>query len=160
MKAHLDAVALHDRLPKSFKISPSSLQVSPPYVYQLQYVNRPAMLFILTCHCSLQYHHTILLLHRPFFQLLNPGKKGGIPYDPLGGDIHSKSVKDSAVRTARILQIFRKNYTNVSVPRIRTSQLVKLTTPAMYPNLSRSPNFHSINHPSTPHESRRRSWKE
>ncbi|RBR12475.1 uncharacterized protein FIESC28_08599 [Fusarium coffeatum] len=100
MKAHLDAVALHDRLPKSFKISPSSLQVSPPYVYQLH----------------LQYHHTILLLHRPFFQLLNPGKKGGIPYDPLGGDIHSKSVKDSAVRTARILQIFRKNYTNRCIP--------------------------------------------
>ncbi|KAL3588304.1 hypothetical protein FPOAC2_10457 [Fusarium poae] len=99
MKAHLEAVVLFDRLPKSLKISNSSLQCSPPYVYQFH----------------VQYHHTILLLHRPFFQLLNPGKNS-IFYDPEGGDIHSKSVKDSAVRIARILQIFIKNYTVERVP--------------------------------------------
>ena len=64
-------------------------------------------------HFSLQYHHAILLLHRPFFQLLNPGKNS-IFYDPQGRDIHSQSVKNSAVRIARILQIFRKNYTMVN----------------------------------------------
>ncbi|KAF5560755.1 pathway-specific regulatory nit-4 [Fusarium phyllophilum] len=36
MKAHLQAVGLFDRLPKSLKISSSSLQCSPPYVYQFQ----------------------------------------------------------------------------------------------------------------------------
>ncbi|KAF5239067.1 hypothetical protein FAUST_5161 [Fusarium austroamericanum] len=99
MKAHLEAVGLFDRLPKSLKISNSSLQCSPPYVYQLH----------------LQYHHAILLLHRPFFQLLNPGKNS-IFYDPEGRDIHSQSVKNSAVRIARILQIFRKNYTMQCMP--------------------------------------------
>ncbi|EXL96025.1 fungal-specific transcription factor domain-containing protein [Fusarium oxysporum II5] len=99
MKAHLQAVGLFDRLPKSLKISSSSLQCSPPYVYQFH----------------LQYHHAILLLHRPFFQLLNPGKSS-IAYDPEGGDIHSKSCRDSAVRMARILQIFRKNYTTRCMP--------------------------------------------
>ncbi|RBR17376.1 hypothetical protein FVER53590_11865 [Fusarium verticillioides] len=97
MKAHLQAVGLFDRLPKSLKISSSSLQCSPPYVYQFH----------------LQYHHAILLLHRPFFQLLNPGKNA-IAYDPEGGDIHSKSCRESAVKMARILQIFRKNYTIMS----------------------------------------------
>ncbi|KAF4340293.1 pathway-specific regulatory nit-4 [Fusarium beomiforme] len=99
MKAHLQAVGLFDRLPKSLKISSSSLQCSPPYVYQFH----------------LQYHHAILLLHRPFFQLLNPGKSS-IPYDPEGGDIHSKSSRESAVKMARILQIFKKNYTMRNVP--------------------------------------------
>ncbi|KAF5711727.1 Nit-4-like protein [Fusarium globosum] len=99
MKAHLQAVGLFDQLPKSLKISSSSLQCSPPYVYQFH----------------LQYHHAILLLHRPFFQLLNPGKST-IAYDPEGGDIHSKSCRESAVKMARILQIFRKNYTMRNMP--------------------------------------------
>ncbi|KAF5690916.1 pathway-specific regulatory nit-4 [Fusarium circinatum] len=63
----------------------------------------------------LQYHHAILLLHRPFFQLLNPGKNA-IAYDPEGGDIHSKSCRESAVKMSRILQIFRKNYTIRNIP--------------------------------------------
>ncbi|KAF4500221.1 pathway-specific regulatory nit-4 [Fusarium agapanthi] len=99
MKAHLQAVGLFDRLPKSLKISSSSLQCSPPYVYQFH----------------LQYHHAILLLHRPFFPLLNPGKSA-IAYDPEGGDIHSNSCRESAVKMARILQIFRKNYTIRNIP--------------------------------------------
>ncbi|KAH7175271.1 fungal-specific transcription factor domain-containing protein [Dactylonectria macrodidyma] len=99
MKAHLEATTLFDRLPKSLKISNSSLQPSPPYVYQLH----------------LQYHHAILLLHRPFFQLLYPGKNS-IEYDPDGKDVHSRSCYDSAVKTSRILQICRNNFTSRYIP--------------------------------------------
>ena len=35
-RTHLRLVKWFDRLPKSLKISESSLQPSPPYVYQLQ----------------------------------------------------------------------------------------------------------------------------
>ncbi|KAF4964264.1 hypothetical protein FSARC_7818 [Fusarium sarcochroum] len=99
MKAHLQAVALFDRLPKSLKLSNSSLHCSPPYVYQFH----------------LQYHHSILLLHRPFFQLLNPGKNS-INYDIEGHDVHSQSCKDSAVKISKILQTFRNHFTMQCMP--------------------------------------------
>jgi hypothetical protein len=148
MKAHFETVGLFERLPKNLKISNSSLQCSPPYVYQLQCVVTPHDdIPPDTKHYSLQYHHTLLLLHRPFFQLLNPGKNS-IAYDTDGRDIHSRSVKESAVKIARILQIFRKNYTLVSVHPKSKSQLCKLTIPEMHADFSGTPSFYSIYHTS------------
>ncbi|KPM41104.1 hypothetical protein AK830_g5456 [Neonectria ditissima] len=97
MQAHLKSVQFFDQLPKSLKISESSLQPSPPYVYQLH----------------LQYHHSIILLHRPFFKVLSRGRKFG-DYDPDLKDVHSRSCKTSAVKISKILRIYKNNYTNVS----------------------------------------------
>ncbi|KAM5386429.1 hypothetical protein ACJZ2D_000392 [Fusarium nematophilum] len=99
MKTHLRAAKFFDQLPKSLKISESSLQPAPPYVYQLH----------------LQYHHAIMLLHRPFFKVLSPGRSC-VEYDPDGKDIHSRSSKASAVKISKILRIYRNNYTMRCMP--------------------------------------------
>lgn len=62
---------------------------------------------------SLQYHTSIILLHRPFFEVLYRGPSTG-EYDPDGGDIHSRSCQTSAAKISTILRIYGDNFTNVS----------------------------------------------
>ncbi|KIW19927.1 hypothetical protein PV08_00502 [Exophiala spinifera] len=98
-RTHLRLVKWFDELPKTLKISESSLQPSPPYVYQLH----------------LQYHVSIILLHRPFFRVLYSRQSSG-EYDPDGGDFHSRSCQASAAKISSILRIYRDNYTNRCMP--------------------------------------------
>ncbi|EXJ93637.1 hypothetical protein A1O1_02029 [Capronia coronata CBS 617.96] len=98
-QTHLRLVKWFDGLPKNLKISESSLQPAPPYVYQMH----------------LQYHVAIILLHRPFFRILYHSQTNG-DYDPEGGDVHSQSCQASAAKIANIYRIFRENYTNRCVP--------------------------------------------
>ncbi|KAF5026950.1 hypothetical protein F66182_980 [Fusarium sp. NRRL 66182] len=99
MKTHLRLVTLFEQLPKSLKISESSLQPAPPYVYQLH----------------LQYHHAIILLHRPFFKVLSRSRDS-VDFDPEGKDIHSRSCKTSAAKISKIIRLYRSNYTSQCMP--------------------------------------------
>ncbi|KAF2793028.1 hypothetical protein K505DRAFT_245348 [Melanomma pulvis-pyrius CBS 109.77] len=99
MQTHLRLVKFFDHLPKNLKISESSLQPAPPYVYQLH----------------LQYHVSIILLHRPFFRILYRGRKTG-DYDPEGKEVHSQSCKVSAGKISTILRIYKKNFKNRHMP--------------------------------------------
>ncbi|KAJ4214389.1 hypothetical protein NW759_010407 [Fusarium solani] len=99
METHLRSARLFDQLPKSLKMSESSLYPVPPYVY----------------HLHIQYHHSIILLHRPFFKVLSRGRNC-VEFDPEGKDVHSKSCKASAIKIAKIVRIYRSNYTNQCQP--------------------------------------------
>ncbi|OJJ50723.1 hypothetical protein ASPZODRAFT_11578 [Penicilliopsis zonata CBS 506.65] len=99
METQLRATRFHDRLPKSLRISDSSLQPSRPYVYQLH----------------LQYHHSVILLHRPFLNPFSPSSQS-IEYDPDGKDIHSRSCKAAAMKTSQILRIYMNNFTKRYFP--------------------------------------------
>lgn len=113
----MQAVRFFNLLPKSLKISESSLQVSPPYVYQFQYVHFLFCYILLLWESlsflsSLQYHHAIILLHRPFLKSLYRGQTSS-DYDPHGRDVHSRACKKAAEKMCSILRIYRKNFTNV-----------------------------------------------
>lgn len=55
----------------------------------------------------------MILLHRPFFAILNPGQ-GTREYHSTGDDIHSQSCRAAAAKISEILRIFDKNFGSVS----------------------------------------------
>lgn len=101
---------------ESLRVESSSLtNVHLPIAVSLYPKSKRTCSLRVVYYVSIQFHHAILLLHRPFLKALYRGQGSG-QYDPDGKDIHSRACKSSALKIAKILRIFRSAYSSVSVP--------------------------------------------
>ncbi|OJD36459.1 nitrogen assimilation transcription factor nit-4 [Diplodia corticola] len=118
---NLRLVAFYNSLPTSLKLTRSPHDVFPPNVYMLQYVhvhNPPAPRSQPTLKnsplSSMQYHTTMILLHRPFltsFRAAN-GQLGGL----RDGSIHATMCRNSADWIVAIFRWYRGHYTLRKIP--------------------------------------------
>ncbi|KAI1778441.1 hypothetical protein F4818DRAFT_406102 [Hypoxylon cercidicola] len=98
-QSYLRLVSFYRNLPPFLKISPSSSQPSVPHIYLLH----------------LQYHTAMILLHRPFFQMI----RQGVPdTDGKAGTeaMHVGACRSSAEWVSNILRIYKATYTMRHIP--------------------------------------------
>ncbi|KAI9148115.1 Nitrogen assimilation transcription factor nirA [Paramyrothecium foliicola] len=100
IEAQLQLSTLYETLPPMLRLPVEQNKPSPPQVYILH----------------LQYHVTIILLHRPFFPAFRGAAKSALMKGSYEENLHARACKASAQRIRAITKAFKTHYTLRYVP--------------------------------------------
>lgn len=126
MATHLELTSLFDNLPPQMRLPPSASQPAMPNIYVFQLVVSLALSpttptlpphhgWLITHSPSIQYHTSMILLHRPFFPTFRQSATSSKILSGEG-ELHARVCRLSAEKICAYLRAFKAHYTLVWLP--------------------------------------------